>query len=97
METTKPLFQKYLLICENKRDEGQCCAPEGEKIRELLKDKIKALGLKSQVRVSRAGCLDVCKWGPNVLLMPDNVWFKEVHEKDIDAIIEKATTGLSKK
>ena len=90
MEISKPQFRKYIFVCENKRSEGACCAPNGEKIRELLKSAVKQKGLASEIRVSRAGCLDVCQEGPNVLLMPDNVWFKRVKESDVTVILERA-------
>ncbi len=97
MEVSKPHFEKYLLICENERAEGACCARrDGVKLRESLKETIKAKGLNRRVRVSRTGCLDVCSEGANILLMPDNIWFKRVEEKDLPDIIEKVVSLLSK-
>ena len=94
METSAPAFQKYIFICENERAEGRCCAPDGTRLRELLKENVKSLGLSKKIRVSRSGCLDVCSEGPNVLLMPDNLWFKRVGEKNVDEILDKAAEGL---
>ena len=94
METSKPQFLKYIFVCENKREDGQCCAPEGERIRERLKNKVKEMGLAGKIRVSRTGCLDVCAEGPNVLLMPDNVWFKGVAESDVDRIVQRAVRDM---
>ena len=94
MQTSIPAFLKYIFVCENEREEGRCCSPQGNKLRELLKTKVKELGLSEKIRVSRTGCLDVCSDGPNVLLMPDNLWFKRVGETDIDAILKKAAEGL---
>ena len=96
MEISKPAFTQYLLVCENNREEGACCgARGGERLRELLKKAVKERGLDSKIRVSRSGCLDVCAEGPNVLLMPDNLWFKRVEEKNIEEIISKTVGGLS--
>ena len=92
MEVTQPAFQRYIFVCENERAEGKCCAPQGNKIRESLKALVKERGLKAKIRVSRAGCLDVCAQGPNVLIMPDNKWLKKVSENDIEAILKMATT-----
>ena len=93
METSVPAFQKHIFVCENERAEGRCCSPDGSKLRELLKEKVKERALSGKIRVSRTGCLDVCSDGPNVLLMPDNLWFKRVSETDIDAILKKASEG----
>lgn len=94
MEISKPHFTKHLFVCENKRECGDSCGAAGERIRERLKDEVKRKGLASKIRVSRTGCLDVCAEGPNVLLMPDNLWFKKVNDSDLDAILEKAIGGL---
>ncbi len=94
MEFSKPAFQKYLFVCENKRSEGDCCAEAGAHLRECLKTAVKERGLNHKIRVSRSGCLDVCSEGPNVLLMPDNVWFKHVSEKDVKEIIKKSAENV---
>ena len=95
METLKPKFQKYLFVCENARKEGgDCCGSAGVRLRDLLKKAVEEGGLEYKIRVSRTGCLDVCAEGPNVLLMPDNVWFKHVSEKDLEAILNKAADGI---
>ena len=94
MQISKPRFEKHLFICENKREDGSCCSAAGERLRELLKQSVKERGLSSKVRVSRSGCLDVCSEGPNVLLMPDNVWFQRVREEDVPQIIGYAEKGF---
>ena len=94
MQIQKSPFVKYIFVCENKREEGACCLPAGSELREALKKNVKEMGLASKIRVSKAGCLDVCSDGPNVLLMPDNVWFSHVSDADIQKIIQKAVEGL---
>lgn len=94
MKESKPHFIKYIFVCENKREEGDCCGPRAGRLREILKETLKKRGLSEKIRVSRSGCLDVCAEGPNVLLMPDNIWFKQVEEKDVPEIIKKAMEGV---
>lgn len=97
MEISKPHFEKYLLICENEKAEGACCAHRGgAKLREFLKETIKSKGLNRRIRVSRTGCLDVCSEGANILLMPDNIWFKRVEQKDLPEIVQKVVSLLAK-
>ena len=91
MHSGAPAFKKYIFVCENERAEGDCCAAQGKKIKEKLKELVKEKGLSSVLRVSRSGCLDVCAQGPNVLLMPDNIWFNQVSESDIQEIIHVAS------
>ena len=94
MEVTTPQFKRYIFVCENERDKGVCCGPQGMPIRDRLKNLISEKGLASKIRVSRTGCLDVCAKGPNVLLMPDNLWFKGVHPDNLDEILEAAVRNL---
>lgn len=90
MEKDKGKFRKYVLVCENRREDGRaCCMPQGELIREALKSAVKGLGLADKIRVSRTGCLDVCSEGPNVLVMPDNIWYKHVSKEDVPQIIKE--------
>ncbi len=94
MDISKPQFTKYIFVCENRRDEGACCAPKSIHLRELLKKGIQERGLTKKIRVSRSGCLEVCSEGPNVLLMPDNIWFNHVEEKDVEEIIRSAVKNV---
>jgi (2Fe-2S) ferredoxin len=95
MESRAPRLQKFLFVCENSREEGKCCMPAGGQIREALKKAVKDSGLDPKLRVSRAGCLDLCAEGPNVLLMPDNRWFSHVGKNDLEDILREARKGLS--
>ena len=90
-----PKFKKHLFVCENERDAGDCCAVAGKILREKLKERVKECGLSDRVRVGRSGCLDACSEGPNVLLMPDNVWFRGVTVQDVDSILKEAQNGLA--
>ena len=95
MEQVPASFLKYIFVCENERPDAACCGAKGTQIREALKKKIKEMGLDGKVRVSRAGCVDVCSQGPNVLLMPESVWFKKVQISDVDEIVAKAIEVLN--
>lgn len=87
MNRQPPQFQKYIFVCENVREAGKtCCGPRSEGFREYLKNYVKGKGLARFVRVSKAGCLDVCAKGPNILVFPDNVWYSGVTQGDLDAI-----------
>ena len=94
MQSSKPPFTKYIFVCENQREDGACCSPQGIHLREILKKTVKERNLDGKIRVSRSGCLNICAEGPNVLLMPDNIWFKHVEEKDLETILKKASEGL---
>lgn len=88
MKISKPRFKKHLLVCENEKEAGACCGKkDSNHLREMLKKRIKEMGFSEEIRVSRTGCLDVCDEGPNILLMPDNIWFSGVEIRDLEEII----------
>jgi len=49
---------------------------------------VKAAGLKGQVRVNDAGCLDQCEHGPVAVVYPEAVWYGFVELGDVKEIVE---------
>jgi (2Fe-2S) ferredoxin len=91
MKESKLPFRTIIFVCVNERPDGEAsCGPRGAgAIRERLKAEVKARGLKGRVRVSQAGCMDLCALGPNVMVFPDGIWYQGVTEQDVPAIIER--------
>lgn len=88
--------KKYLFICENVREGGKaCCGPRAEGFREYLKEYVKSKGLARTIRVSKAGCLDLCGQGPNVLVQPGNVLYSCVTREDLDQILREEVDPLT--
>ena len=86
-------FEKHIFICENKRPEGHprgCCAEKNSpEIKELLKKRIKELGLNATVRANSAGCLDACEYGVTVVIYPEQIWYGKVTVDDVEEIIQE--------
>ena len=85
-------FEKHIFICENKRypnDPRGCCSAKGsEEIRTKMKKRLKELGLNNKMRVNAAGCLDACKFGPSIVVYPEQVWYGGVTIEDVEEIIQ---------
>lgn len=97
MEERDLPFQRVIFVCTNQRGKGErvCCAGSGgESIQEALKAGIKDLGLKGRVRVCKAGCMDRCEDGPNVMIHPDNTWLSGVKKSDVPAILARIAEGI---
>lgn len=94
IENTLP-HVKILYVCLNERESGDCCAHKASPaIHQKLKAAIREKGLSRQVRISRSGCQVKCSEGPNAQLFPDNIWFSNITEDDIDTILNKIIEGL---
>lgn len=85
-------YRLHIFVCEGKR----CAAKGSEEIREIIKQRVKDLGLRGEVRTTRSGCTNVCKetdiegeYSPVIVMYPEGVWYKNVTKADIDDIIEK--------
>ena len=90
MEKSAPPYQKIIFVCTNKRAGGAVCCSKGgsEAIREALKRYVKENGLTEKVRVSQSGCMDLCSQGPNIMIFPEGIWYKDVTLADIPAVIQ---------
>jgi (2Fe-2S) ferredoxin len=87
-----PIFEKHIFICGNQRAAGHprgCCDPTGQaELQKLFKKRLAEGGLRATVRANKAGCLDQCEHGPNVVVYPDGVWYGNVSSDDVDEIID---------
>ncbi len=87
------LYDKHVFICENKRDDtdvrGSCNQKGSVNFREIFKNEIQQKGLKTKIRVNRAGCLGSCKQGISMVIYPQGIWYGKVTIADIPEIIEK--------
>lgn len=86
-------FQKHLFICINERDADNpkgCCSLGGSvDLLDYMKKRVHELGLKGQVRVNKAGCLDACRHGPSMVVYPDDVWYQPRTNDDMDEILRE--------
>ena len=84
-------FQKHIFICNNKRKEddprGSCSDRGSEELLSYAKERIHELGLKGEIRINKAGCLDACAHGPVMVVYPDDTWYSPKTKNDIEKII----------
>lgn len=80
-------YRKHVLICTY----GPYCGFDGdtEGLLVRLKQRVADAGLTEDVRINRAGCLNQCGHGPNVVVYPDDVWYCGVQAADADELFEE--------
>jgi len=92
----KPYYEAHVFCCTNRRPAGHprgCCAEkDGEALRDHMKSRAKALGLKN-VRINNALCLDRCELGPTMVIYPEGVWYTYRDTADIDEILTTHVIG----
>lgn len=90
-EIQKKPYERVIFVCCNEREPGEdACANRGSaELQKKLKEYMKSRNLKGRVRVSRAMCFGLCSVGPNVCVMPENVWYRGVKPEDLGEIQRK--------
>ncbi len=90
-------YQRHVFVCTNQREPGsarRCCNADGKsQLQARFKRAVDAAGLKRNVRVNKAGCLDQCEHGPTVVVYPEAVWYGHVAESDVDEIVASHLVG----
>jgi (2Fe-2S) ferredoxin len=91
-------FERHLFICCNQREPDHprgCCDPEGsDALQKAFKKALAERGLHRRMRANRAGCLDQCEHGPNVVVYPDGIWYGHVTHDDVNEIVDSLMTGV---
>jgi (2Fe-2S) ferredoxin len=92
-----PKPQIQILVCLNERPPDSpkpSCAPRGSlAVYHRFKDRVKELGLRDRVMVTRTGCLKHCSQGITVSVWPYNLWYRGVTVDDVEEILERTVMG----
>ena len=85
-------FETLFLVCTGERCNDKKLGDErGEEIRAELKDHNKKMGRKPTVRVCSVSCLDLCDYGPNMIVEPEGTVFSHLNRKTARAVYDAAT------
>ena len=95
----RPPFERVIFVCCNEREPGEAaCANRGSvELHKAIKERVKALGLKDRIRVTRSLCLGLCEKGPNIVVMPEGEWYHHVTATDIPTILSKHVEDVNPK
>jgi (2Fe-2S) ferredoxin len=83
-------YKKHIFICTNQRDSSRpsCGEQNGMDLIGKFKEEMGKLGLHKTMRVQKAGCLDICDFGPSVVVYPDGIFYGHVKQEDVLEIVE---------
>ena len=89
----EPQLKRHFFVCQNRRDpsdpKASCAARGSEAIHAALKAGQKAHPeLRGAVRINKSGCLDLCAFGPTIVVYPEAVWYSQVTLADVPELIE---------
>lgn len=83
-------YRKHVFVCTNDRTDGRksCGSEFGMQLVNELKNQILERGLQIEVRAQKAGCFDICGFGPAVVVYPDATFYGKVSLDDLKEIVE---------
>ncbi len=84
-------YEKHVFVCINERQDASrksCGEATGLALVTAMKKQIKDNGLKIRMRAQKAGCMDICEHGPNVVVYPEGVFYGKVQLSDVPEIVE---------
>ena len=82
-------FEKLFLVCTGERcNDKKHGDDRGEEIRAGLKDLNKKLGRKPTVRICAVSCLDLCDYGPNMVVEPDGTVYSHLNRGEARAVYD---------
>jgi len=58
-------------------------------LKEALEKEIARVGLDKEVKVIETGCFGFCRFGPNMMVYPEGVFYCQVHEEDVPELVEE--------
>jgi len=93
---SEPVFHKHIFICTNQRTGGErksCGEHHGMELVAAFKKSLKDKSLPIRVRAQRAGCLDICDFGPTIAVYPEGVFYVNVQLADVEEIIQSHIIG----
>lgn len=90
IQRPQPYIRQIHVCINNRNGESPSCGYSGsEEIVEELRKVTKERNLKGKIRVVRSGCLDVCAFGPNMMIWPEGLWYMKVTKEDVPQIVEQ--------
>ena len=88
-----PNPQIQILVGLNERPaespKPSCAARGSLAVYHRFKDRVKELGIRDRVMVTRTGCLKHCSQGITVAVWPFNLWYARVTVGDVEEILQR--------
>ena len=90
IQRPQPYIRQIHVCINNRNGESPSCGYSGSKeVVEELRKVTKKRHLKGKIRVVRSGCLDVCAFGPNMMIWPEGLWYMKTTKEDVPQIVEQ--------
>jgi (2Fe-2S) ferredoxin len=88
-------YEKHVFICANQKEAPKKCCGEAQGLAlvDAFKQSLKEKGLLPRMRAQKTGCLDVCAFGPALVVYPEGTFYGNVQLEDVEEIVERHLIG----
>ncbi len=86
-----PKPQAKILVC----GKSDCWKKGGKEVCHALQEALQEQGLEQRVAIVKTGCMDRCKAGPNVVIMPSKVRHTRVRPSEVPALVKECSGSKS--
>jgi (2Fe-2S) ferredoxin len=86
-----PRPQAKILVC----GKSDCWKRGGREVCHALQETLQQQGLEQQVTIVKTGCMDRCKAGPNVVIMPVKTRHTRVQPSEVAALVKECFVSKS--
>lgn len=87
------IYDKHIFICVNQRKpeaaRKSCGEAHGLTLVDGIKKELASKGITGKIRVQKAGCLDICDFGPTLVVYPQGTFYVNVQVDDIPELVQK--------
>lgn len=86
------IYDKHIFICTNERKNStrkSCGEAHGLELVAKFKEELKTRNIDLKIRVQKSGCLDICDFGPTLVVYPEGIFYVGVTTLDVNEIIEE--------
>ncbi len=86
------IYEKHIFICTNERKNStrkSCGEAHGLELVSKFKEELKTRNIDLKIRVQKSGCLDICDFGPTLVVYPEGVFYVGVTISDVAEIIDE--------
>lgn len=85
LEKTPGKEQYQVMVCAG----TGCTSSRSGKLQQALKQELSKQNLGDQVLVAQTGCFGFCELGPIMVVYPDQIFYCQVKEEDIQELVEQ--------
>lgn len=90
------VYRIHVFCCVNERPathrRGSCGVKGSRQLCDYMCRLTMAHGLQG-IRINHAGCLNLCEFGPVMVLYPEGGWYRFENEKDVEEIVRTHIIG----